>query len=80
MSEAFLVWMSAGVVLFTGTVNVALAVYTCTLLKGISKLLESNVYLNTEAVDLISYGLNRDYERWREDAFKRAAQRGANHE
>ena len=78
MSEALVIWMSAGIVLFIGVVNIMLTVYTWELLKSIRKLLESNVYLNTEAIDLIRYGQNRGYERGVDDALKRAAQKGAN--
>ena len=80
MSEALVIWMSAGIVLFIGVVNIMLTVYTWELLKSIRKLLESNVYLNTEAIDLIRYGQNRGYERGVDDVLKRAAQKGANHE
>ena len=78
MSEALIIWMSAGIVLFIGVVNIALTVYTWELLKSIRKLLESNVYLNTEAIDLICYGVSRGYELGIDDALKRAARKGAN--
>ena len=78
MNEGLMIWMSAGIVLFIGAVNITLTIYTWELLKGIRRLLESNVYLNTEAMDLIRYGRNRGYEQGREDALKRAAQEGAN--
>ena len=78
MSETLIIWMSAGIVLFIGVVNIALTVYTWELLKSIRKLLESNVYLNTEAIDLIRYGVSRGYELGIDDALKRAAREGAN--
>ena len=78
MSESLIVWMSAGIVLLVGFVNVALAVYTCTLLKEIRKLLESNIYLNTEAADLLRFGINRGYERGVNDTLKKVAEEGAN--
>ena len=78
MSETLIIWMSAGIVLFIGVVNIALTVYTWELLKSIRKLLESNVYLNTEAIDLIRYGVSRGYELGIDDALKRAAQKRAN--
>ena len=78
MSEALLIWMSAGVILFIGAVNIALTVYTWTLLRGIRKLLESNVYLNTEAIDLIRYGINRGYEQGIDEALKRVGKEGTN--
>ena len=78
MSESLIVWMSAGIVLFVGFVNVALAVYTYTLLKEIRKLLESNIYLNTEAADLLRFGINRGYERGVNDTLKKVAEEGAN--
>ena len=78
MSETLIIWMSAGIVLSIGAVNVALTIYTWKLLKGIRKLLESNIYLNTEAMNLIRYGRNRDYEQGMNDALKRAAQKGVN--
>ena len=78
MNEGLIIWISAGIVLFIGAVNVALTIYTWEVLKGIRKLLESNVYLNTEAMDLIRYGRNQGYEQGREYALKRAAQEGAN--
>ena len=80
MTDALLIWMSAGVILFIGAVNIALTVYTWTLLRGIRKLLESNVYLNTEAIDLIRYGVNRGYEQGVDDALKRVAKEGASDE
>lgn len=78
MSEALLVWVSAGIVFFIGGVNIALTFYTWTLLKEIIKLSKSNVYLNTEAIDLINYGINRGYERGRNDTLKEVAEEGAN--
>ena len=78
MSETLIIWMSAGIVLFIEVVNIALTVYTWELLKSIRKLLESNVYLNTEAIGLIRYGVSRGYELGIDDALKRAAREGAN--
>ena len=80
MSEILLVWMSAGIVLFIGSVNIVLTIYTWEHLKCIRKLLESNVYLNTEAIDLIRYGVNRGYEQGVDDALKRVAKEGASDE
>ena len=80
MSEEMLVWLIAGIVFFIGAVNAVLMVYTWTLLKDIRKLLESNIYLNTEALDLMRYGINRGYERGVDDMLKGAAQKGASHE
>lgn len=73
MSEALVIWMSAGIVLCIGTINVGLTVYTWVLMKGIRQLLESNIYLNSEAIDLMQYGINRDYELGEKDALKKAA-------
>ena len=75
MSEALLVWLSAGIVFFIGAVNAVLMVYTWTLLKAIRKLLEGNIYLNREALDLMHYGVNRGYERGLDDALKELAER-----
>ena len=80
MSEAFLIWMSAGIMLLIGVVNIVLTVYTWELLKSIRNLLESNVYLNTEAIDLIRYGVNRGYERGIDDTLKKVTQKEADHE
>ncbi|MBQ4401950.1 MAG: hypothetical protein II832_07280 [Synergistaceae bacterium] len=49
-----------------------------TLLKQVNQLLKSNVYLNTEALDLIHYGINRGYERGIDDTLKKIAMEGAN--
>ena len=78
MGEALLVWMSAGIILFVSVVNVALAVYTWTLLKEICKLLKSNIYLNMEAADLLRFGTHRGYERGVNDTLKKVAEEGAN--
>ena len=79
MGEALLVWISAGIILFVGVMNVALAVYTWTLLKSIRKLLEANIYLNTEAAaDLLRFWINRGYERGVNDTLKKVAEEGAN--
>ena len=78
MGEALLVWISAGIILFVGVMNVALAVYTWTLLKSIRKLLEANIYLNMEAADLLRFGINRGYERGVNDTLKKVAEEGAN--
>ena len=80
MNEAFLIWMSAGIMLLIGVVNIVLTVYTWELLKSIRNLLESNVYLNTEAIDLIRYGVNRGYERGIDDTLKKVTQKEADHE
>ena len=80
MSEAFLIWMSAGIMLLIGVVNIVLTVYTWELLKSIRNLLESNIYLNTEAIDLIRYGVNRGYERGIDDTLKKVTQKEADHE
>lgn len=64
MSEKLIVWMSAGIVLFIGGVNVVLTLYTWRILGNIQSPSESNIYLNTEALDL---------ERLK-DALKRIAQ------
>ena len=40
--------------------------------------MKSNVYLNTEALDLIHYGINRGYERGIDDTLKKIAMEGAN--
>mgnify|MGYP006873073344 CR=1 FL=1 len=77
MDEALLVWISAVIMLFVGVVNVALAVYTWTLLKSIRKLLEANTYLNTEAADLLHFWINRGYERGVNDTLKRVVEEGA---
>ena len=78
MSEAQLVWMAAGIVFFIGGVNIALTLYTWTLLKETNQLLKSNVYLNIEALDLIHYGISRGYEKGIDDALKKIAGEGAN--
>ena len=77
MREALLIWLSAGIILFIGAVNVGLTVYTWTLLKSIRKLLEGNIYLNTEALDLMHYGQNRGYERGVDEVLKEVSQKGA---
>lgn len=78
MSDALLVLMSVGIVFLIGLVEVVLTAYTWTLLKNIRSLLEANVYLNTEAIDLIRYGKSRGYEQGRADALRSIARRGAN--
>ena len=78
MSETLLVWMAAGIVLLIGGVNIALTLYTWTLLKETNQLLKSNVYLNIEALDLIHYGISRGYEKGIDDALKKIAREGAN--
>ena len=77
MNEALLIWMSAGIILFVCIVNVALLAYTWTLMKEICKLLKSNIYLNTEAIDLMRFGINRGYERGVNDTLKKIAEEGA---
>ena len=80
MSEALLIWVAAGIILFVGCVNVALTIYTWILLKGIRNLLKSSVYLNTEAIDLLRYGLSRGYEQGRDDTLKKVVREKAKHE
>ena len=80
MSEALLIWVAAGIILFVGCVNIALTIYTGVLFKGIRNLLKSSIYLNTEAIDLLRYGLSRGYEQGREDTLKKVVREETNHE
>ena len=78
MNDALLILLSAGIILFIGTVNAALTIYTWKLLKGITALLKDNVYLNTASTELLRYGLTRGYEQGRDDTLKNVAREGAN--
>ena len=71
MSEALIVWMSAGIILFIGGLNIVAVGYMWRLLKDIRELLRSNAYLNTEAIDLLRYGISHGYEHGVADALKR---------
>ena len=63
MHEALIVWMSAGIILFIGGVNIALTIYTWKLLKDIRELLGGSLHikgrirLSKEVLDLLRYGM-----------------------
>ena len=70
MNDALLIFLAAGIVLIVGALNAALSICTGLILEDIRTLLERNAFLNTEAIDLLRYGITRGYEQGRDDTLR----------
>ena len=70
MNDALLIFLAAGIFLIVGALNAALSIYTGLILEDIRTLLERNAFLNTEAIDLLRYGITRGYEQGRDDTLR----------
>ena len=78
MSEAQLVKMAAGIMLVVGGSLIIIMLHILRLMRAIRLLLESNAYINTEAIDLMRFGINRGYEKGVNDVLKKVSREGTN--